>query len=46
MSRDRNIEVANTLLKGMASQRDPNEIAALFTEDLVFEIQGDEGAMP
>lgn len=46
MSRERNIEIANTLLEGMGSGRDPNEIAALFAEGLLFEIQGDDGVLP
>ncbi len=46
MSREQNIEIANTLLEGMRTRRDPHEIAALFAEDLVFEIQGDAGVLP
>ena len=46
MSREQNIEIAKTLLEGMRSRRDPYEIAALFAEDLVFEIQGDAGVLP
>ena len=46
MSREQNIEIAKTLLEGMGTRRDPNEIAALFAEDLVFEIQGDAGVLP
>ncbi len=34
------------LLEGIGQGRDPEAIAAPFAEDLVFEIQGDEGAMP
>ena len=41
-----NIEIARTLLDGMGGGRDPAEIAAPFAEDLVFEIQGDDGVMP
>ncbi len=38
--------IARTLLDGMGGGRDPTEIAAPFAEDLVFEIQGDDGVMP
>ena len=46
MSRERNIEIANTLLEGIGSGFDPGEIAASFAEDLVFEIQGEDGVLP
>ena len=46
MSRERNIEIANTLLEGIGTGRDPGEVAALFAEDLVFESQGDDGILP
>lgn len=46
MHRQRNIEIARTLLAGIAQGRDPEEIAAPFAEDLVFEVQGDADAMP
>jgi ketosteroid isomerase-like protein len=46
MSRERNIEIANTLLEGIGSGRDPGEIAASFAENLVFEVQGDDGVLP
>ena len=46
MSRQTNIAIAQTLLEGIGQGRDPEAIAAPFAEDLVFEIQGDEGAMP
>lgn len=46
MSRQRNIEIARTLLEGIGQGRDPEEIAAPFAEDLVFEVQGDADAMP
>ena len=46
MAVQQNIEIARTLLDGIGSSRDPAEIAAAFAEDLVFEIQGDEGALP
>ena len=46
MNRERNIELAKTLLEGIGSGRDPDEIAAPFAENLVFEIQGDDGVLP
>ena len=46
MSRQQNIGVAQKLLEGIGSGRDPAEIAALFGADLVFEIQGDDGVLP
>ena len=46
MSRERNIEIATTLLQGIGSGRAPGEIAASFAENLVFEIQGDDGVLP
>ena len=46
MSRERNIKIANTLLQGIGSGDDPGDIAASFAEDLVFEIQGDDGVLP
>ena len=46
MSRERNIEIANMLLEGIGTTRDPEEIAAAFAKDLVFEVQGDNGVLP
>jgi len=46
MSRQRNIEIAKTLLEAIGSGRDPEEIAAACAENLVFEIQGDDGVLP
>jgi ketosteroid isomerase-like protein len=46
MSRQQNIGVAQKLLAGIGSGRDPAEIAALFDADVVFEIQGDDGVLP
>ena len=46
MSRERNIEIANMLLEGIGTARDPEEIAAAFAKDLVFEVQGDDGVLP
>jgi ketosteroid isomerase-like protein len=46
MSHQRNVAIAQKLLEGMGSGRDPSEIAAAFDADLVFEIQGDDGVLP
>src|SRR5580698_3548982 len=46
MSHQENIALAQKLLEGIGSGRDPAEIAALFDADLVFEIQGDDGVLP
>lgn len=46
MTRQQNIEIARRLLDGIGQGRDPEEIAALFADDLAFEIQGDADAMP
>ena len=46
MSRRQNIAIAQKLLEGIAGGQDPSDIAALFDEDLSFEIQGDDGVLP
>jgi uncharacterized protein len=46
MSHQHNIAIATKLLEGIGSGKDPDEIAALFDADLVFEIQGDDGVLP
>lgn len=46
MSGQEIIDIAQTFLAGIGSGQDANEMASAFAEDLVFEIQGDEGAMP
>jgi ketosteroid isomerase-like protein len=46
MSHQHNIGIAQKLLEGISSGRDPTEISALFDADLVFEIQGDDGVLP
>jgi ketosteroid isomerase-like protein len=46
MSHQENIALAQKLLEGISSGRDPADIAALFDTDLVFEIQGDDGVLP
>ena len=46
MSKERNIEIAKTMLEGIGTGRDPDAIAEPFSENLVFEIQGDDGVMP
>jgi hypothetical protein len=46
MSHQQNVAIAQKLLEGIGSGRDPSEIATLFDADLVFEIQGDDGVLP
>jgi ketosteroid isomerase-like protein len=46
MSHPQNIAIAQQLLEGLGGGRAPDEIAAPFSPDLVFEIQGDDGVLP
>ncbi len=46
MSRDKNIKIAQRLLAGIGAGIDPDELAELFSENLQFEIQGDDGVLP
>jgi uncharacterized protein len=46
MSHQQNVGIAQKLLEGIGSGKDPSEIAALFDVDLRFEIQGDDGVLP
>jgi len=46
MRHPQNIAIAQQLLEGLGGGRAPDEIAAPFSPDLVFEIQGDEGVLP
>jgi hypothetical protein len=46
MSAEQNIEIAQKLLEGLGSGREPAEIALPFASNLVFEIQGDDGVLP
>jgi ketosteroid isomerase-like protein len=46
MSRQQNIAIAQRVLEGIGGGQDPAAIAALFDTDLLFEIQGDVGALP
>ena len=41
-----NIEIAQRLLAGIGEAKDPEVLAKMFAEDLRFEIQGDDGALP
>ena len=43
---EQNIDIARALLDDIASGRDPAQIAAIFAENLSFEIQGDNGVLP
>jgi ketosteroid isomerase-like protein len=46
MRYQRNLAIAQKFLEGIGGGQDPTEIAAPFDADLVFEIQGDDGALP
>jgi hypothetical protein len=46
MSQDKNIAIAQQLLAGIGEGRPPEILAAMFAEDLRFEIQGDDGVLP
>ena len=46
MSREENLGIARQLLASWAEGKEPGVIAALFTEDVVFEIPGDARALP
>jgi ketosteroid isomerase-like protein len=46
MGHQHNVAIAQKLLEGIGGGQDPAEIAAPFDADLLFEIQGDDGALP
>lgn len=46
MNQQANIATAKALLDGIGGGHDPAEIAAPFAENLIFEIQGDDGVLP
>jgi ketosteroid isomerase-like protein len=46
VSRTANLQIAEQFLKLMAEQASPDRIADMFDHDLVFEIPGDDGALP
>ena len=46
MGAQQNIALAQNLLERIASGQEPDAVAALFDKNLVFEIQGDDGALP
>jgi ketosteroid isomerase-like protein len=46
ISEQQNIAIAKKLLEGIAGGQDPDAIAALFDNNLVCEIQGDDGVLP
>jgi uncharacterized protein len=46
MSQDKNIAIAQQLLAGIGEGRTPETLAAMFADDLRFEIQGDDGVLP
>ena len=45
MSEQQNIAIAKKLLDGITRGQEPDAIAALFDDNLVFEVQGDDGAL-
>ena len=46
MSQVNNIIMAQQLLSGIGEGKAPDALAAMFAEDLRFEIQGDDGVLP
>jgi ketosteroid isomerase-like protein len=46
MPQDTNIAIAQKLLAGIGEGRNPDDLAAMFGENLSFEIQGDDGILP
>jgi uncharacterized protein len=46
MSQDKNITIAKRLLAGIGEGQPPETLAALFADDLRFQIQGDDGVLP
>ena len=46
MTQDQNRRLAQQLLAGRGDGADADEIAELFSADVLFEIQGDVGALP
>jgi ketosteroid isomerase-like protein len=46
MTSQQNIAIARKVLEGIGGGEDPAKIASLFDTDLLFEIQGDVGALP
>jgi uncharacterized protein len=46
MSQAKNVAIAQQLLAGIAEGKAPDALAAMFSEKLRFEIQGDDGVLP
>ena len=46
MDQVNNIFIAQQLLSGIGEGKAPDTLAAMFAEDLRFEIQGDDGVLP
>jgi len=46
MSRQQNIAITQKVLEGISSGQDPATLATLFDINLLFDIQGDVGALP
>ena len=46
MSQEQSVRIAQQLLADIGSGAEPDEIAALFSADVQFEVPGDVGALP
>ena len=46
MDQARNISLARELLAALQEGRPPEEVAAMFSDDVLFEIPGDDGVLP
>lgn len=46
MNQEKNVALAQSLLAGIGQGKDPDAIAGLFSEDVSFEIPGDDGVLP
>src|SRR5258706_410494 len=46
MNQAKNVAIAQQLLAGIGEGKAPDTLAAMFAEDLRFEIQGDDGVLP
>jgi ketosteroid isomerase-like protein len=46
MSQEQSVRIAQQLLTKIGSGTEPDEIAALFSTDVLFEVPGDVGALP
>ena len=46
MAQSQNIGIARELLAALQQGRHPDDIASMFSEDVLFEIPGDDGVLP